>query len=146
MNRAANTPLLLDFLRGRDAAGPLPPYWTSGRSALALYLEFFMGPETDPVLWRDGGGAVVACARVCPPDDSRPAWLAFPNSWQLLVHPPDRNDHLLDTVVQQAEAALGGGTGPPIATQAFEGDKALTGRLENRGYRRDVYLSPYMTR
>ncbi len=146
IERKADAPAILDFLSGRSASSPLPPYWSAGRSALGTYLDLFMGPETDHIMWKDGVGTIVAYACVCPPDDSRPEWVAPPNSWALLAHPEDRNDDLLDAVATHAETTLGARAASRILTSAYESDGVMTGRLDRRGYSRDVYLGPYMAR
>ncbi len=146
MDRVTDAALLLGFLSGRATAEYPPPYGAAGPSAMGTYLNFFMGPGSDHFLWKDGAGTIVAYARVCPPDESRPKWAAAPNSWSLLVHPRDWGVDLVSAVAAHAETALGGSAEAPIVTEAYEGDEAMTALLERRGYRRDAYLAPYMTR
>ncbi len=137
---------LLDLLVAREGDASSLTLWPVGRSALALYLDFYMGPAADHFLWRDGGGAAVAYSRVCPPDDARQEWVAPKHSWRVHMHPGRRTDSRLEAVAAHAEATLGSSRPSRVTTQAYEGDHAMVSFLERRGYVRDEYLGPYMTR
>ncbi len=145
-NYTADARALLDLLVARDGAASSLPLRTVGRSALAMYLHFHLGPAADHFLWRDGAGAAVAYSCVCLPDSSREEWVAPANSWRMLTHPSGRTASLLDAMAGHAEALLGNRASSPVLTEAYDGDAAMAGFLKGRGYGCGEYLGPYMMR
>jgi ribosomal protein S18 acetylase RimI-like enzyme len=142
-----DTELLRDFLTGRQRWQPLPPYWNTGKTRMALYLTMSEGKRSGHILWEDEAGVVQGYTYLSP-DEKTPIY-STPElrEWRVLLRPEQRTDALVGRLIEDAEARLNTRTSAePLTTVAYDSDPDLIERIGAYGYVKKEALEVYMTR
>ena len=141
---------MMRFLGGRHGRGawlPPVPYWTSGKSRIALFLTMFAGKQDNHQLWCDENGRIHAYTYLSPDENTPIYYSPELREWRIFIHPTHWSSELMTTLIADAEARLNQrDSQEPLITVAYESDEANTAVLQANGYVKQKALDVYMIR
>jgi ribosomal protein S18 acetylase RimI-like enzyme len=142
-----DTALLRDFLTGRQPWKPLPAYWNTGKSRIAVYLTMYEGQPDTHLLWEDEAGVVQGYTYLSPGEVTPIYSTPEERQWRILLHPEYRSKALLGRLIEDAESRLNERPSrEPLTTVAYDSDQDLIDIVRQHGYVRGQALEVYMTR